>query len=132
MESIESLIKKIVLCAYEVRKVLKPGYLESIYKNAMFLELKQQGLKVSTEVPFHVTYKGHVLGDFRADIVVEDRVILELKAIEHLNKAHEIQLVNYLMTTGIDVGLLINFGCLESFEIKRKYRVYKPKGSTSY
>ena len=73
-----------------------------------------------------VTYKGHVIGVFRADIVVDKCVIIELKAVAQLLPAHAIQLVNYLSVSGIDNGLLINFGSTERLEIKRKYRVYNP------
>ena len=72
-----------------------------------------------------VYYEGQVVGDYYADLCVEDRVIVELKAGVALHKAHEVQLVNYLTATGIDIGLLLNFG--ESVEVKRKYREYKPK-----
>ncbi|MBM6993629.1 MAG: GxxExxY protein [Prevotella sp.] len=127
MEDINDLIRKIISCAYSVRNVLKPGYLESIYKSAMMIELKRQGLKAETEVPFRVNYRGHDIGEYRADLVVEGRVILELKAVENIVKAHEVQLINYLSITGIDDGLLINFGRLDNLDIKRKYRVYTPQ-----
>ena len=102
------------------------GYLESVYKKALLLELEDAGLKVEDEVELPVLYKGHVIGDFRADIIVEECVIIELKAVAHLLPAHEIQLVNYLTIAEIDNGLLINFGTAERLEIKRKFRVYNP------
>jgi GxxExxY protein len=125
---IEVLIKEILDCAREVRKELKQGFEEKVYKNAMFLELKSRGLSVSTESSFNVRYKGVVVGDYRADIIVEDSVILELKANNALCAANEVQLVNYLNATGIENGLLINFGG-ERLECKRKYRTYRPKTS---
>ena len=122
----ERLIKLIINTAYEVRSHLVAGYLESVYKKALLLELEDAGLKVEDEVELPVSYKGHVIGDFWADIIVEECVIIELKAVAHLLPAHEIQLVNYLTIAEIDNGLLINFSAAERLEIKRKYRVYNP------
>ena len=124
--NIEELIKLIINKAYEVRSHLVAGYLESVYKKALLIELREAGLKVEDEVEMPVRYKGHIIGDFRADIVVEGCVIIELKAVAQLLPAHAIQLVNYLSVSGIDNGLLINFGSTEQLEIKRKYRVYNP------
>ena len=124
--SIEELIKLIINIAYEVRSNVVAGYLESVYKKALLIELREAGLEVEDEVELPVLYKGHVIGDFRADIIVEGSVIIELKAVAHLLPAHEIQLVNYLTIAKIDNGLLINFGAAERLEIKRKYRVYTP------
>ncbi|MBF1397246.1 GxxExxY protein [Prevotella histicola] len=124
--SIEELIKLVINKTYEVRSHLVAGYLESVYKKALLIELREAGLEVEDEVELPVLYKGHVIGDFRADIIVEGSVIIELKAVAHLLPAHEIQLVNYLTIAKIDNGLLINFGAAERLEIKRKYRVYTP------
>ena len=118
----EQLIKLIINTAYEVRSHLVAGYIESVYKKALLLELGEAGLKVEDEVELPVQYKGN----FRADIIVEGSVIIELKAVAHLLPAHEIQLVNYLTIAEIDNGLIINFGAAERLEIKRKYRVYTP------
>ena len=120
---IEELIKVIINIAYEVRSHLVAGYLETVYKKALLIELGEAGLEVEDEVELPVLYKGHVIGDFRADIIVEGSVIIELKAVAHLLPAHEIQLVNYLTIAKKDNGLLINFGAAERLEIKRKYRV---------
>ena len=80
-----------------------------------------------------VKYDGVIVGDYKIDILVEDLLVVELKAVECITSAHETQLVNYLTATGLDVGLLINFGNQKRIEIKRKYRVYRPKGSkTAY
>jgi len=124
--SIEELIKLVINKTYEVRSHLVAGYLESVYKKALLIELREAGLEVEDEVELPVQYKGHVIGNFRADIIVEGSVIIELKAVAHLLPAHEIQLVNYLTIAKIDNGLLINFGAAERLEIKRKYRVYTP------
>lgn len=124
--NIETLIKSIIQCIYNVRGILGPGYLESVYKNALMRELELNGLRATTEVPLKVSYKDIIVGEFRADIIVENSVIIEIKAVETLHKAHEVQLVNYLTITGIDSGLLVNFGAL-NIQIKRKYRIYTPK-----
>ena len=120
----EELIKQIIQCAYNVRKELYAGFLESVYKNALLIELRKNGLKVDKEVPINVHYNNVIVGEFRADIIVEDSVILELKAIQKLSTIHEAQLVNYLTATSIEHGLLINFGS-EKIEIKRKYKTFK-------
>lgn len=122
---VENLIRKLLSCAYEVRKQLKQGFEEKVYKNAMFLEIKNHGLDVKTEVAYDVEYKGTIVGEYRADIVVNDCVIIELKANQALVRANEVQLVNYLNASGIENGLLINFGG-ERLECKRKYRQYRP------
>ena len=122
--NIEDLIKQIIQCAYNVRMKLSAGFLETVYRNALLIELNDKGLKVDNEVPINVYYNNVIVGEFRADIIVEDTVILELKATQHLSPVHEAQLVNYLTATDIEHGLLINFGS-EKIEIKRKYKTYK-------
>ncbi len=94
---------------FEVNHVLGPGFLEKVYENALFLELQTRGLKAEKQVPINVSYKGTIVGDYFADIIVENSVIIELKAVEKLTKFHEAQLINYLKATGIKVGLLVNF-----------------------
>lgn len=122
----EFLIKSIYDAAYEVRRHLAPGYLESIYKKALVLELKARGLHTETEVPLNVKYKDNIVGEFRADIVVENQIIIELKAVNTLLKAHELQLINYLTSTGFETGFLINYGS-EDYAIRLKSRTYRPK-----
>ena len=78
-------------------------------ENALLIELKRQGLKATNQIPIKVSYKGEVVGDYTADLLVEDKVIVELKTAENLDKAHEAQLLNYLKATGVHVGLLVNF-----------------------
>ena len=121
----EELTGTIIGCAYKVHNTLGPGFLEKVYENALRIELAKQGLKVAQQVPVKVHYEGQVVGDYYADLLIEDKIIVELKAIQTLSKAHEVQLVNYLTATGIDLGLLINFG--PSVNVKRKHRQYKPK-----
>ncbi len=118
------LIKKIIQCAYNVRMQLSAGYLESIYKKALLIELRENGLLAEEEWPITVFYNDIVVGEYRADIIVNREVIIELKAVQNLHQLHEAQLVNYLTATKIENGLLINFGG-EKLEIKRKYRTYK-------
>ena len=94
---------------YEVNRILGGGFLEKVYQNALILELENRGLKAESQVPITVLYKNAEVGEYFADIVVEDRVILELKAVESVEKVHEAQLLNYLKATGYKVGLLVNF-----------------------
>lgn len=121
----EELIRTIIQCIYNVRGILGPGYLESVYKNAMLRELELNGLEATAEKSLTVKYKDVIVGEFQADIVVENKVIVELKAVETLHKIHEVQLVNYLTATGIDSGILVNFGGV-NIQIKREYRIYAP------
>lgn len=121
---IEGLIKTIIQCAYNVRIHLSAGFLESVYQKALMIELQEKGIHAEVEKPIDVYYKDKIVGDFRADIIVEDLIILELKAVQQLMPIHETQLVNYLTATHIDHGLLINFGS-ERIQIKRKFREYK-------
>ena len=94
---------------FEVNDILGPGFLEKVYENALLVEFKRQGLKAKNQVPIKVTYKGEVVGDYTADLLVEDEVIVELKTAENLDRSHEAQLLNYLKATGLHVGLLVNF-----------------------
>jgi GxxExxY protein len=126
MMDIELMIRTVMQCSKNIRSHLGPGFLESVYKNAMLVELRKQGLAYQVEMPINVYYEGVLVGEFKADIVVEDMLILELKAVNSLHMAHEVQLVNYLTATGIDNGLLINFGS-EELQFKRKYRIYRKR-----
>lgn len=114
----KELTGKIIECAFRVHKNLGFGFLESVYQNAFMIELSKAGIKAEKAKKIQVDYDGEVIGDFVADILVEDKVILELKSVKDIHPAHEAQLINYLKATGIEVGLLINFG--EKAEIKRK------------
>jgi len=121
----DPLTKKVINEAMYVHRVLGPGFLESIYHNALLLRLKTRGLKVESQEQVPVYFDGEMIGDFLADIIVEDCLILELKAVSALNAAHEDQLVNYLTATKIETGLLLNFGA-KSLEFKRKSRPLAP------
>ncbi|MCK4467676.1 MAG: GxxExxY protein [Desulfobacterales bacterium] len=103
---------------FEVNKVLGAGFLEKVYEKALLIELRKRSLKAESQVPIQIKYKGNIVGDYFADIVVEGQVILELKAIEQMQKIHEAQLLNYLKATGFKIGLLINFRYPKA-EIKR-------------
>jgi GxxExxY protein len=121
----EELTGRIIKAFYKVYNTLGFGFAESIYHNAMILELTDQGLLVETEKSIVVFYEGRVVGTFAADLVVEGRIIVELKAKEKLIAAHEAQLVNYLRATEIEIGLLFNFG--KTPEFKRKFFSNKNK-----
>jgi GxxExxY protein len=114
----KDLTAKIIECAYRVHNTLGFGFLESVYQNALLIELEKNGLQAGKEVPIKVFYDEKIVGDYVADIIVEDKVIIELKSVKDLHPAHEAQLVNYLKATGLEVGLLINFA--ESVQVKRK------------
>ena len=103
---------------YEVNKVLGAGFLEKVYEKALLVEFRKRGLKAEAQVPITVKYKDEVVGEYFADIVVEDQVIIELKAVEQLQKIHEAQLLNYLKATGYKIWLLVNFTHPKA-EIKR-------------
>jgi GxxExxY protein len=120
----EEITRKIIGAAYAVYKQLGFGFLESVYKKAMLIELVKSGLKAEEEKPLHVHYDGQIVGDFFVDLFVDGRVVVELKSVQHLSKEHEVQLVNYLKGLHRDVGLLINFGPA-GVEVKRKYREQK-------
>ena len=125
MDAIE-LKNAVANCAKRVRSQLTPGFEEKVYQNAMVIELKDSGLNVETEVPIKVYYKDHVVGDYRADLIVEKKMIVELKAVSAILPIHEVQLVNYLTATGIDSGMLIDFGS-DIIEIRYRTRIYKIK-----
>ena len=122
----EDVTHKVIGCAYQVYNNLGFGFLESVYRKAMVIEIEASGLRVYQESPLKVLYRDQVVGDYFADLLVEDELIVELKSVERLGKVHEAQLVNYLVATGIEVGLLINFGST-GVDVKRKYRTSKGK-----
>ena len=120
----ENITHRIIGCAYKVFNQLGFGFLESVYKKSMIIELTKGGLKVEAEKPLKVYYSDQVVGDFYVDLFVEDTIVVELKSVSKLAKEHEVQLVNYLNGLRKDVGLLINFGPT-GVEVKRKYRETK-------
>jgi GxxExxY protein len=118
----EELTRKIIGCAYKVFNTMGHGFLESVYEKCMLLELRKLGLTVENQYKIKVFYDGQVVGEFDADLFVDGKVIVELKAVRALLEVHEVQLVNYLKATGIDVGLLLNFG-EQRVDVKRKLRL---------
>jgi GxxExxY protein len=117
----KELTEKLIGCAYRVYNRMGLGFLESVYEKCMIIELRKVGLDTESQKPIRVQYDGEVVGDFVADILVNDTVILELKSVRKLVEAHEVQLVNSLVATGELVGLLINFGETR-VEVKRKVK----------
>ena len=120
----EDITHKIIGAAYQVYNQLGFGFLESVYKKAMIIEMAKDNLKVEAEKPLTVYYDKQIVGDFYVDLFVEDTIIVELKSVQNLAKEHEVQLVNYLNSLKKDIGLLINFGP-PGVEVKRKYRQTK-------
>ena len=117
----EEITHKIIGAAYNVYNQLGFGFLESVYHNAMLIELAKHNIKVESEKPLNVFYDDQVVGEFNADLFVENIVVVELKSVQNLVKSHEVQLVNYLNGLKKEVGLLINFGP-SGVEVKRKFR----------
>jgi len=112
----DDLTQKIIGVFYEVYNELGAGFVESVYREAMRLALRQANLKVETEVPIQVRFRGEVVGVFRADLVVNDTVLIELKASEGIIREHEAQTLHYLRATSIEVALLMNFGPMPRFK----------------
>lgn len=105
-----NITKVIIGCFYDVYNGLGYGFLESVYERAMTIELERKGLLVACQYPIRVCYDGHVVGEFRADMLVQNAVIVELKAASQITEPHKAQLLNYLNATEYEVGLLLNFG----------------------
>ena len=120
----EDITRKIIGSAYQVFNQLGFGFLESVYKKAMILELGKNNLKVEEEKPLEVYYDDKVVGNFYVDLFVEDEIVVELKSVQNITKEHEVQVVNYLKGVKRDIGLLINFGP-SGVNVKRKYREFE-------
>jgi len=123
--TVDDLTHRIIGCAYKVHNTLGPGFLEKVYENALRIELEKAGFRVQQQEPINVVYDGQIVGEYYADLRVNEQVVVELKAALALAKEHEVQLVNYLTATAINDGLLINVG--PSVQVKRKFREYKPR-----
>ncbi len=106
----EKITKSVIGCAFEVINELGAGFLESVYEKALLLALRQRGLSAVVQYPIKVMFRGESVGDFFVDLLVEEKVIVELKAVKAIVPEHQAQIINYLNATGIEVGLLINFG----------------------
>ncbi len=115
------LTEKIIGCAYHVYNRMGFGFLESVYEKCMLIELRKAGLNAESQKPITVYYENEIVGEFVADILVDDRIMLELKSVRRIIEAHEVQLVNYLVATGKQVGLILNFG-ERKVEVKRKIK----------
>ena len=113
--------ERIIGCAYTVYNKMGFGFLESVYEKCMLIELAKAELRACAQKPITVFYEGHTVGEFVADLMVEDKIIVELKSVRRVVKAHEVQLVNYLTATNIEVGLLLNFA-EQKVEVKRRVR----------
>jgi GxxExxY protein len=125
MMECEALTGRIIGCAMLVHRTLGHGFLECVYQNALTHELRGRGLLVECEKRVEVHYRDVLVGDFTADMLIDSLVLVENKAVRVLSPAHEAQLVNYLTATGIEIGLLLNFGA-DRLEFKRKARTYRP------
>jgi GxxExxY protein len=119
----EVITGRIIACAFRVHNTLGAGFLEKVYERAFKLELEKSGFKVECQIPLVVFYNDQPVGNYFADLLINDEIVIELKALDCLNQAHEIQLVHYLNAIRKEFGLLINFG--SSVHVKRKYRLYK-------
>lgn len=119
----DEMTRKVIKCAYKVHNTLGTGFLEKVYENAMAIELRKNGFHVEKQYNIPVFYEGEEVGDYYADLFVNKELIIELKAVENLTAKHEVQVVNYLAGTGLEVGLLINFG--SSVVVKKKFRTYR-------
>lgn len=106
----EAVSKRVIGCAYEVSNELGAGFFEAVYEQALCLEFGRQGLAFERQKHIEIGYKGHVVGHYVADIVVESVLLVELKALSKLSKEHDAQVMNYLRATALSVGLLLNFG----------------------
>jgi GxxExxY protein len=126
----EEITGVIIGCAYKVYNAIGYGFLESVYQKCLLIELKKAGLSAVEQYPIIVVYEGEIVGNFVADLLVNDAIIIELKSVMQLAKAHEVQLVNYLAATGKTVGLLINFG-EKSVQVKRKWRTRNRSENTN-
>ena len=120
----EELTQGIIQACFEVSNELGAGFLESVYEKALLIVLRQRGLTAKSQVPIDVKFRGGVVGQFFADIYVDEKVIVEIKAVDGLIAEHQAQVINYLQATGIEVGLLVNFG-RPKIQIKRLYRPHK-------
>ncbi len=105
----EELTSVILECCFEVSNELGAGFLESVYEKSLVVALSQRGLKVRAQTPLKVKFRNVIVGDFYADLIAEDKILIELKTVNRILSEHKAQVINYLNATGIEVGLLVNF-----------------------
>ena len=117
----KNVTETIIGCAYRVYNKMGFGFLESVYEKCLLIELHKAGMDAEAQKPITVYYDDEIVGEFVADIIVNDTIILELKSVRRVVKAHEVQLVNYLVATGKPIGLILNFG-ESKVEVKRKVK----------
>ena len=122
---INDLTRTIIGCAFKVHNVLGSGFLEKVYENALKIELDKLHIVAQQQKELPVWYENIAVGLYYPDLWIDDKLIIEVKAVQNLSAQHEVQLVHYLTATNIDNGLLINFG--STVQVKRKFREYKPK-----
>ena len=120
----KNVTETVIGCAYRVYNKMGFGFLESVYEKCLLIELHKAGMDAESQKPIVVYYDNEIVGEFVADIIVNDTIILELKSVRRVVKAHEVQLVNYLVATGKPIGLILNFG-ESKVEIKRKIKDLK-------
>lgn len=106
----EELTGAIIKASFDVSNELGAGFLESVYEKALMVALAQKGIKVESQVPLKVRFRNVVVGDFIADLIIEDKVLVEQKAVSRILPEHKAQVINYLSATGVNTGLLLNFG----------------------
>ncbi len=117
----DELSGRVIGAAMRVHSTLGPGFTESVYQNALALEMALEGILFEREVKLEVRYRGELVGQYRADLLVSGKLILELKAVQAILPEHEVQVVNYLTATGLERALLLNFGA-RSLQVKKKFR----------
>jgi len=124
---INDLTHTVIGCAYKVHNVLGFGLLEHCYENALRIELEKLGIRALQQHELNVWYEDQIVGEYKPDLWLPEKLIIEVKSVQNLVKEHEVKLIHYLAATKINDGLLINFG--QSVQVKRKFREYRPKGS---
>ena len=126
--SMNELSGRVIGAAMRVHSALGPGFVEAVYQNALALEMALEGIPFEREAKLEVRYRGELVGQYRADLLVAGSLILELKAVQAILPEHEVQVVNYLAATGLEQALLLNFGT-RSLQIKKKFRTPRPPES---
>ena len=124
----EAITKAIIGCAFDVLNELGAGFLESVYERAMLIALEEKGINAAAQHPMRVMFRKECVGEFFADMLVEDKIIVELKAVKSIAPEHQAQIINYLNATGCEVGLILNFG-LPRLQYRRCTRCHDPKAA---